>query len=193
MRKYYLLLFTFSTITCFSQPQTYKWSNGNKKAEGNYKDGEFNGKYINYNNKGIKIEEGTFVHAKKEGETKIWYENNQLKMTGFYKNGYRDSLWTFYYPNNIKQEEGYFKKDNKVNIWKSWYDNNQLEEEKKYEDSTIYTLNFWNKKGEQTITNGNGKYITYFENGNINFKGQFKDGLKDGLWEKFDANQKKIS
>ena len=124
-----VLLILFSTH-CFSQLHTYKWTNGKKKAEGvikdgleqgkwtfwskdgviqqevEYKDGEFNGKYINYNEHGKKREEGTFVDSKKEGVCKIWYENGQLEMIGYNKNGYKDSLWTFYYPSGNKKEEG---------------------------------------------------------------------------------------
>ena len=77
------LLFLLNT-SAFAQLHTYKWTNGEKKAEGivkdgleqgkwtfwskegviqqevNYKDGVFNGQYVNYNEKGNKKEEGLF-------------------------------------------------------------------------------------------------------------------------------------
>ena len=119
--RFLVFLILMSSVG-FSQLHTYKWTNGNNKAEGvvkngleegkwtfwskdgliqqevNYKGGEFNGQYINYNDQGKKREEGTFVSSKKEGVCKIWYEDGQLEMIGYNKNGYQDSLWTFYYP-----------------------------------------------------------------------------------------------
>ena len=125
-----LTLLLLINTTAFAQLHTYKWTNGNKKAEGvvkdgleqskwtfwnkggviqqevTYKDGLFDGKYANYNDQGKKREEGLFIHAKKEGVCKIWYANGQLEMIGYNKNGYQDSLWTFFYPSGRKKEEG---------------------------------------------------------------------------------------
>ena len=100
-----ILLLNLSLIVN-AQLHTYNWTNGNKKAEGvvkegleqgkwtfwskegiiqqevTYKDGDYNGLYINYDETGKKKEEGTFIRGKKEGVCKIWYSNGQLEMVG---------------------------------------------------------------------------------------------------------------
>ena len=78
------ILFILLNTTIYAQLHTYKWTNGNKKAEGEikdgleqgkwtfwskegviqqevtYKDGEFNGEYVNYNEQGKKLNKATF-------------------------------------------------------------------------------------------------------------------------------------
>src|SRR5690606_11322403 len=123
-----LLVLLLLNVSVYAQLHTYKWSNGNKKAEGvvkealeqgkwtfwskdgviqqevNYKDGDFDGVYVNYNESGKKREEGTFIKGKKEGICKVWYPTGQLEIVGYNKNGYNDSLWTYYYEDgNIKE------------------------------------------------------------------------------------------
>ena len=93
-----LFLLILINTSLFAQLHTYNWANGNKKAEGvikegleqgkwtfwskegtiqqevNYKDGEFNGQYINYNEKGKKIEEGFFIkYGIKDDTTKRYF------------------------------------------------------------------------------------------------------------------------
>ncbi|NCP46097.1 MAG: hypothetical protein GW818_06680, partial [Flavobacteriales bacterium] len=84
------ILFILLNTTIYAQLHTYKWTNGNKKAEGEikdgleqgkwtfwskegviqqevtYKDGEFNGEYVNYNEQGKKIEQGNFLRSMKQ-------------------------------------------------------------------------------------------------------------------------------
>ena len=176
IRLFIVLLLLNTSV--FAQLHTYKWTNGNKKAEGvvkdgleqgkwtfwskegviqqevTYKDGEFHGEYINYNDEGKKVEQGNFVHSMKEGECKVWYENGQLELVGYNKIGYRDSLWTFYYPSGNKKEEGHFKRDERAGEWTSWYDNKQIKSKMLFDNGVAKMISFWSNDGKGLVVNG---------------------------------------
>ena len=104
-----LSLLIILNSTAFAQLHTYNWSNGNKKAEGiikegleqgkwsfwskdgvvqqevTYKDGEFDGQYINYNDKGEKKEEGfrkTSHFSQKLFSTKVQFRSSPNQSSG---------------------------------------------------------------------------------------------------------------
>ena len=96
--------------------------------------------------------------------------------TEFFKNGNKsvegetiegkrsDGIWTYYYENGQKKSE------------EKIYKNTIL---KKVDDPLI--MSFWDKKGNQIITDGNGTYEFTDEN-NITLKGTLKEGFRNGTW-----------
>lgn len=91
----------------------------------------------------------------------------------YYKNGNKQSIITY---DNGKPIGNFFV----------WYENGNPKEESFYLDASWGSakhqkiINYWNEKGEKTVTNGNGflesKDDYYAE------KGFYKDGFKDGKW-----------
>jgi len=128
-----IIVLLLLNTSVFAQLHTYKWTNGNKKAEGvvkdgleqekwtfwskegviqqevTYKDGEFHGEYINYNKEGKKVEQGNFVRSMKEGECKVWYDNGQLELVGYNKIGYRDRYGLSIIHREIKKKKDILK------------------------------------------------------------------------------------
>ncbi|MBP6757804.1 MAG: energy transducer TonB [Flavobacterium sp.] len=92
-----------------------------------------------------------------------------------------------YYENgNIKQESNYV--DNKLNGKQiDWYENKVKKSEKeivwdfKTKDFNIKILQFWNKEGQQTVTDGNGQFED--SDDKVYEKGKLINGLKHGIWE----------
>ena len=85
------------------------YENGQKKSEGNFKDGEFDGKVTSWHENGQKQSEGNFM----DGKQITWYENGQKKSETNYKDG--------------KKEGKYIK----------WSDNGQIEREEYYKDGKL--------------------------------------------------------
>lgn len=82
-------------------------------------------------------------------------------------------------------------------IWTYWYENGTKKSEEKTSNGTYFSdetqnliINFWDKKGEQTVTDGQG-LVNYLNDEGLLIKGSYKDGLKNGLWTAFSGEQKK--
>ena len=80
----------------FNELQSSWYENGQKKSEGNFKDG------------------------KRHGLSTIWYENGQKQKEGNWKDGKLDGLWTRWYRNGQKELEGNWKdgKHMSAEVWK---------------------------------------------------------------------------
>lgn len=83
-----------------------------------------------------KLESKLIDKNERIGEYKEWYENGQLAETGTYKSAYkREGEWLEFYQNGSEKVEAEF-----IN-------------------GEYRLKNHWNKKGEQTLTNGTGLYV----------------------------------
>ena len=127
---------------------------------------EFIGAFADFNNAGRLILRGNYQDGKKEGIFTAYHPNGQLKWEGRFIQDVPDGLWKYYYPDGKPL----------------------LEVEYSYEGGKIQ--NFWNRKGQQRVINGNGKYEFavetdgYNEFGYIRYnrKGKVVDGLPHGNW-----------
>ena len=69
------------------------YSNGQKSCEGNYKNGEKDGKWTFWYKNGQKRSEGTYKgvdeigHPLQQGKWTEWYENGQKEYEGTFKDG----------------------------------------------------------------------------------------------------------
>ena len=99
------------------------YENGQKKSEGNYKDG------------------------KRDGLSLEWYKKGQKKRETNYKDGKKDGLSIFWLANGQKGNEGIYKDGITEGIHKMWHANGQMRVQAKFENG-IGSANFWNSKGE---------------------------------------------
>ena len=100
------------------------YPNGQKEAEGNYKDGKL---------------EGTIV---------FWHENGQKDGEVNYKDGKWDGLFTYWHENGKKQIEGNNENGKKNGLWIFWNENGQKKVEVSYKDGVVISERYWNSKGE---------------------------------------------
>ena len=96
-------------------------SNGQKKEEATYKDGEMDGLETGWYMDGQKDAEVNYKNGKKEGLATEWYMNGQKDAEVNYKNGKKEGLATEWYMNGQKEEEGIFKDDEKHGLHTSWH------------------------------------------------------------------------
>tara|TARA_Y100000031_G_C8030848_1_gene297052 strand:- start:63 stop:557 length:495 start_codon:yes stop_codon:yes gene_type:complete len=115
----------------------------------------------------------------------------------------KDGLHTEWYDNGRKEKEGTYKNGKKDGKWTTYYENGQIHFELNYKDYTTsydsvrkklivhgkrYVINVWSKDGELLVKDGNGKWTSYYENGEIERERNYKDGKEDGKWTSYYEN-----
>ncbi|MEI7594395.1 MAG: hypothetical protein WCK02_01510 [Bacteroidota bacterium] len=158
-------------------------------------DGSITKSFI-YNN-GIVIGEGIVdLQGLKQGDWKEYYNDGTLKAIGKYINGLKMGDWKYFHANGKSEQEGkYYPAGQPDGIWKWYYENGVLEREeefergkesgyyKEYNDSAKLIVEGQYIEGDKT---GEWKYSfdNYFMIGN------YRDGLKNGIWKGFYGNGK---
>ena len=132
--------------------------------EGEYKNGkktgmakEYEYKYFGFDKKAILIYEGFYLDGKRNGKGKEYYKSGELKYEGNFKEGLKCGEGKEYFRNGKTKFIGEYKKG------KMW-------------DGEVYDEN--NKSFK--LKNGTGKIKIFDDNLNIIFKGEFKEGEKNG-------------
>ena len=69
------------------------------EAEGDYKNGEKDGPWVEYDRNGQLEEKGTFKNGKKDGLWVAYHDNGQIYEKGTYKNGKEEGVWVAYNSN----------------------------------------------------------------------------------------------
>ncbi|AZQ64680.1 hypothetical protein EI427_20875 [Flammeovirga pectinis] len=106
------------------------------------------------------------------GLYKEWYPSGDLKQKGKYEYSSKYG--------NVKKEK-----------WQEWYPKNKLKSIKYYSSrrEKVYTYN--SKDGEKIIKNGNGKFVSYWENSDqIKEMGKYVDATRQGKWEGYTKDGK---
>tara|TARA_Y100000992_G_scaffold291577_1_gene248138 strand:+ start:34 stop:801 length:768 start_codon:yes stop_codon:yes gene_type:complete len=161
--------------------ETHFYSNGNKKYEVSYKNGEKNGLETYWELDGKKKQEVTYKNGKKDGLETYWWVDGQ-----------KSYLATAINNNNVNLRG----KVSKENIIRTPYEKNGSRyRETTYKDGKINGLETYfydngNKKYEITYKDGkiNGLYTEYHYYGYKLFEYPIKNGKVDGSYIEFEKN-----
>ena len=147
--------------------------------------------------------------TEKHGE---WTYYDRLGEVEEIRNYYKDGLYglvTLYYANGAKRQEGFFKYDRQDSIYAEWYENGKLKVEGEYDmNKTIGKWSYYYLDGRlksieevkgtdnylwqfylpdslhtQIISDGDGELVTYYTTGKVKEWYNYKEGLKNGLFE----------
>ncbi len=195
---------------------------------------------------GVKLAEGLLDTAGMEqGKWKYFYNSGELKAEGEFQNGKKVKEWTFYHKNGVIQQKGSYKNGLASGYWKWWYENKQLHREETFrlgkedgesieydtlgnilthgefidgirEGKWYYHVNDHTEEGEYRDGGKHGVWTFKYDNGKINFVGEYLNGLpigkhkfyypsgrkkwdgkyengeKEGEWRKFDEEGKVV-
>lgn len=122
------------------------YESGQKKSEGNFKDGKREGLWTVWqdNAYGEKRSEGNYKDGQKEGLWTEWDDNVYgQKSEGNYKDGEREGLWTVWHSNGNKEGEGNYKNGSREGLWTFWYENGQKESEDTYDNGFVASSNYF--------------------------------------------------
>ena len=139
------------------------------------------------------------------GWVKENYDNGQLKRLGYLNDGAKDGLWTSWHENGRKQMEIRYKKDvmhgtmstwyangQKKGVgqikdgemdgrWEEWYENGWKSKVQNCDFGKLISATVWKPDGEKcpvtNVVNGNGELIDYNDDGTIEIRYTFKDGV----------------
>ena len=127
---------------------TYWYPNGQKEAEGDYREARDSGKrgatgllmdgregpWILWHPNGQKKQEGIYNSGKLEGTLTIWHENGKKKSETPFKDGKREGTFTSWYENGQKESEANFKDDKANGPQTIWYPSGQKQQATLWKD-----------------------------------------------------------
>ena len=108
----------------------------------------YSGKVYALHPNGQKKKEGNFKEGKTDGLLVRWHKNGQKETEGNYKDGKADGLFVEWYENGQKLMKGNFKDGKFEGLQMAWHENEQKKWEAIFKDGEKISEKFWNSKGE---------------------------------------------
>jgi antitoxin component YwqK of YwqJK toxin-antitoxin module len=202
----------------------YYHDNGKLWSKGSYKNGEKDGIWEEYWSNGQLDYKGSFKNNLRDGYWEEYWSNGQLWFKGSYKNGEKDGIWERYFGNGQLDYKGSYKNGKLIkklteNInedkkklfiprklsgedsrWAQWNKDQPIVDGlriNQYDINTGKKQGIWEEyhyngqlwfKGSYKNNLRDGYWEEYWSNGQLWFKGSYKNGEKDGIWEKYYDN-----
>ncbi len=148
------------------------------------------GKYVNGKKDGLWRTENTFLFWHEvyfeEDEDSSYVEIN-------YKKGKNDGTANIYYLSGELQAKGKIdEQDNQTGLWIEYYKNGSKKSEIEYPGrecmfSNNKYWNIWDKNKKQIVKDGEGIFNLYHANNKLKISGKIHNGLKEGVWNKYDT------
>ncbi|MFD2036291.1 hypothetical protein ACFSKL_15920 [Belliella marina] len=157
----------------------YFHENGKLYQKGNYERGEKSGVWKTWGIDGQITEE---INHISENEVEwITYRNPTGKPS--VQNGNGD--FVSFHPNGKTAISGTIKNKKMEGDWKFFDENGKHTSTIQYKDNIGKVLTITDKDGSALVKNGAGRFIGYFESGNLQDEGEYTDGLKQGKWTSY--------
>jgi antitoxin component YwqK of YwqJK toxin-antitoxin module len=170
----------------------YYYQNGKPQVMAMFENGVENGRWEWFFESGGLMRSGTFVNGLTNGPWFNYHQNGQLSDSSNYKIGRLDGYSVTFYENGQISQKGEFKRDKPIGTWRYWSENGNPITEIEFNSSEEFKIiNAWNRNGDQTVTNGNGTYLTYYDSGELLEKGIIKHGEKVSVWITYFKNGEK--
>jgi uncharacterized protein len=163
-------------------------------------------------------EEGGYIDGKRHGLWKYYFIDGETEQEGRFNRDRPVDVWTWYYANgNTWREEEYadglrdgpsVEKDEQGNIlargkyaegqkdgeW--FYQVGDIRREGKYFDGErMGEWTYYYTQNDQVRYKGNylngvreGRHVWYYEDGQVEIRGVYRGGLKEGIWEFFNSS-----
>lgn len=156
---------------------------------GNYKNGIEHGVWINYYKNGTVSDSGSYYESRMHGEWKYRFENGNIYQIGYFKRNLQDSIWKTYYENGQLSNSGEMKNGNPFGLWTTYYEDGQLSSKINYlTDNKSFIEDAWDFEGNHIVIKGNGVFKSFSNTGQLLLKGNIKDGEKVGKWISYFEN-----
>jgi len=161
--------------------------NGNLKQKSTYENGIKTGPYLNLKKDGDTVTYGNFLNYKRNGLWKEYYRNGNLKSVGLYQKNLQNGEWKYYHSNgNIKAIGNYENGD------KSKLGDTYVPISGRYGEWNFYSYETGEIQLKGEFKNGkrSGQYVMFYPNGQIKAKAVYKNDELDGLHEIFNKSGK---
>ena len=112
------------------------YGSGKLAREGNYKDGEKDGKWIYYDGDGKLAREGNYKDGEKDGRLVRYYKSGTISGEANHKDGEKDGKWVYYNEDGKIEREENFKDGMLVSNKRLWYHmDGKIKKEASYKQS----------------------------------------------------------
>ncbi len=126
-----------------------------------------------------------YVNGAVDGEYKEWYENGQLAKVGTVRDEFNTGIYKEFHENGIEKLVGEYKKNSCVGKWVATHDNGKTHYVELFETNNSYLEG---SRGRRI----DGDWTSYHPNGEVEMKGQYREGRKQDVWrEYYDNNREK--
>lgn len=157
-----------------------------------YTRGLLHGTYLTFHGEGVLMDSGRYEAGRMMGPWISYYENGKISQKGDYNVDLPDGEWVYYHENGNLFLRGAYETGERSGIWFTWDENGKLKNELTYLSNDLFGfVNYWDDKNKQLIENGQGKYVSRYDNGKIASEGWVKDQWMEGPWITYHENGKK--
>ncbi|MEN9444414.1 MAG: hypothetical protein RIS47_1304 [Bacteroidota bacterium] len=164
------------------------YENGKIKLKYEYRNDKLEGSGTNYSEKGKLIAAFTFKEDHKIGDALWYYESGKIqKKASFDKEGFVSGKLTSYYENGQIEEVSTYKHGNIEGAVLGYSELGKLEYRYNYENGTMQSFSCFDDKGKiiksDTAQENSLLVETYYSNRNLQTKGAYQNGRKQGIWQ----------
>jgi antitoxin component YwqK of YwqJK toxin-antitoxin module len=145
------------------------------------------GRWRYYDRQGALEEERHYYRDMLYGKTLVYYTNKKLRREGYFKYNTQDSIFREWNENGNLAVEGNYSMGQTQGLWKYYYIDGRLKSSEEVIDSLSYVREFFlpDSLHTQTVVEGNGELLVYYQTGRLKEYYQYQDGLKHGKFEEY--------
>ena len=160
-------------------------------------------RYYDYKWRPCMVEDARFYSITKNTDTG-WYRTDvyinlkKIQMAGLYEdeeNTIKNGTFYWFYANGLIKSVGRYVHNKKEGIWINYYQDRSIKDSSNYKDGNIIGIslgwysNGYTKDSLNVDDNGNGVYVSWFDNGNPSSAGKYIEFNKQhGTWQYFHKN-----
>lgn len=157
------------------------YENGKLKSEGNRKDFELDSLWKFYNEDGKLILEIMYRKGMKNGTRSSYLDKETIKEN--YKNDVKDGYTRYYYPDGKLKLEVPFIRGVEQGFGKEYAADGTIITLTEYKKGFIVDRLRINRRDKNNLKQG--KWFLFYDNGNINQEGTYRDDQKDGYFKDY--------
>ena len=123
----------------------------------------------------------------KNGPYTIYYPKHIVAQQGYYRENKMNGVWQSWHPNGHKKDSGMMINNQLVGPWKEWYANGMLMYDCNY---TNQPVNWPSQLLSPQFALKDGNFTSWYNNGNMESTGVYKNDVMEGEWNWFHSNGK---
>jgi len=165
------------------------FENGKVKAEGNRKNFELDSTWRFYNEDGKLILEVNYKQDKKNGIKTTYLDKETIKEN--FRNDIKEGFTRYFYPDGKLKMEVPFKNGLEQGIAREYAPEGNIITLIEYKRGFVIDRIKINRRDKNNLKQG--KWYTFYDNGNIREEGSYRDDKKDGYFKEYAENGDLIS
>lgn len=180
---------TFNDQNLKTGSNPYFYNSGKLKEDNTYKDGQLNGVTTGYYPDGTKSYETSYLDGEKHGPFRNYYLNGQVSSEGWYQEGKLNGDYFEYNEKGFLTLAGTYLNDDLYALRSIYYPDGKLDHEEEYYSGWLVGVNQYDTNGKQIksikIPNGTGIYQGTYPNGKTRFEVNMVNGFYNGTFTSY--------